>query len=290
MNRPTELRALTGLRGVAAIYVMFHHYFLGLPFHPGGDAFLAHGYLAVDLFFVLSGFVLALNYAEIFEGGFSLVRYRTFLERRLARVYPLYCVLTLLAAALVALGWLDWRSPLHPLVALLRNCFMIQVWNLGPSLDPPAWSISAEWFAYLLFPLALRLAYSSSSRMSRLAAIIAAITVVILTFLPSEVLHRVRPEALMDYHDSYRASPVIRCVPEFLLGIWITRLYLKERPLRLLQEQLRTGGVGNQHPSAELLRAHRCCCRAAFPGVDPFFGLREGSSQLLAWPWYLSSP
>jgi peptidoglycan/LPS O-acetylase OafA/YrhL len=215
---------------------MLHHYFLGLPFRVGGNSFLAHGYLAVDLFFVLSGFVLALNYAEIFEGGFSLARYRIFLERRIARVYPLYFVLTLFAAVLVAIGWLGWSSSFQPHVALIWNLFMVQVWNLGPSLDPPAWSISAEWTAYLLFPIALRLAYTSSSRVARVVAILAAITVVFLAYLPSGVLHRVRPEALMDYHDSFRASPVFRCIPEFVLGIWIARRYLKERPSRLLKK------------------------------------------------------
>jgi peptidoglycan/LPS O-acetylase OafA/YrhL len=62
MREHREIRSLTGLRGVAVAYVVVHHFFLGLTFTNPFTTFLAHGYLAVDLFFVLSGFVMTLNY------------------------------------------------------------------------------------------------------------------------------------------------------------------------------------------------------------------------------------
>jgi peptidoglycan/LPS O-acetylase OafA/YrhL len=91
----SEIRSLTGLRGVAAAYVVLYHMHLFELCSGAAATVLTHGYLAVDLFFVLSGFVMALTYAELFEGGFSAGRYRDFLVRRIARVYPLYVVVTL---------------------------------------------------------------------------------------------------------------------------------------------------------------------------------------------------
>lgn len=70
-----EIRALTGLRGIAAIlFVVFHE---AGNFAGTGPAatFLRHGYNAVDLFFVLSGFVMALTYRAKFRGGARIVRF-----------------------------------------------------------------------------------------------------------------------------------------------------------------------------------------------------------------------
>ena len=53
MRTGQEIKALTGLRGVAAIYVMIFHYYSGLPLSNPGTTLISHGYLAVDLFFVL---------------------------------------------------------------------------------------------------------------------------------------------------------------------------------------------------------------------------------------------
>ena len=61
-NRISEVRALTGLRGVAALYVVLHHFFSPYSSTNLPQSLLAHGYLAVDLFFTLSGFVMALNF------------------------------------------------------------------------------------------------------------------------------------------------------------------------------------------------------------------------------------
>ena len=65
-----EIGALTGLRGVAACWVaMYHGHEFGRLAGPAG-VLLRHGYLAVDVFFVLSGFVMGLSYAHMFAPGF----------------------------------------------------------------------------------------------------------------------------------------------------------------------------------------------------------------------------
>jgi peptidoglycan/LPS O-acetylase OafA/YrhL len=118
---------------------------------------MAHGYLAVDLFFELSGFVIALNYVERFQ-HLDLANIKEFLWRRLARIYPLH--IFMLVAFLVcplAISLFSAQkdmggrySPSYFLLSLL----LMQNWGFTDRIawNIPAWSISTEWFAYLLFP------------------------------------------------------------------------------------------------------------------------------------------
>lgn len=153
-----QLDCLTGVRGIAAWFVVFYHIRTGLAdtLGPVTTAFLAKGYLAVDLFFMLSGFVIWLNYAASFEVR-GMAAYHDFLKRRLARIYPLHLFVLvatmLLAATMTLTGRADpvrypWSElPLH--LALLQN------WGFTTELswNHPAWSISTEFAAYLAFPL-----------------------------------------------------------------------------------------------------------------------------------------
>ncbi len=156
MVRP-QLRALTGLRGIAAWLVVFYHIRTAcLPsIGPTMFAILARGYLAVDLFFLLSGFVLWLNSAERLRAGGGGAAAR-FMVRRIGRLWPLHgavlgftlgIALVLRATARDASGF-PWATlPLHAL--------LVQNWGFTHALDwnVPDWSISTELAASLLFPL-----------------------------------------------------------------------------------------------------------------------------------------
>jgi peptidoglycan/LPS O-acetylase OafA/YrhL len=151
---PSELRALTSLRFIAAlwvaVYALWEH--LAVGFTP---EIVAKGYLGVELFFVLSGFILCHVYlTSAGEGRFS---YKDFIWARVARVYPLHLA-TLLGVGVLAFGAaaggiavdasiLGWSS-------LPANLTMTHAWGLAPeaSWNHRSWSISAEWMAYLLFP------------------------------------------------------------------------------------------------------------------------------------------
>jgi len=209
-----EIKPFTGLRGVAAIYVMMFHYFLSQKPNNPATTFLVHGYLGVDLFFALSGFVMALNYRHMFAQTWSMSGYFRFLGRRIARVYPLYLVGTIVGFILVITGLLQgpgmktfiWLHPpaLRPLISpLIQNIFMVQQWapnvHTGASFDPPGWSISAEWAAYLLFPLIL---VPTLFRSTNVALATGLIFIVILAFFGAS-----------------HAPPVLRCLTEFGLGI-----------------------------------------------------------------------
>src|SRR3954468_18581698 len=166
-----EIPALTGLRAVAAVWVLVHH----LSFLPvtGYAAWfgpvaplLAAGPLGGGLFFALSGFLLARSFLDRWRGAPGPRQALGFVWARLARVWPLYAVVVVLVglwcAARAVLGsdgvvtWQGAQPGLDPL-SWLRQLTMTQMWD-SPGIDGvsfvlPAWSISAEWAAYLAFPL-----------------------------------------------------------------------------------------------------------------------------------------
>ena len=154
-----HLAALTGLRGIAAWLVVFYHARLSLTdwMPQAGIAIAAKGYLAVDLFFMLSGFVMWLNYAERLRAQ-GLAGAPAFWWRRFARIWPLHAVVlgALVGFALVLLvTGRDMAN--YPLAELPLHVLLLQNWGLTPDLswNHPAWSISTELGAYLLFPLAV---------------------------------------------------------------------------------------------------------------------------------------
>jgi peptidoglycan/LPS O-acetylase OafA/YrhL len=165
--RTGEIRALSGLRIVAAVWVvLFHFRPLLAEASPGFSNALAPvlnaGAQGVDLFFILSGFVLTWNYLDRMGRSWSTRDTLRFLWLRLARVWPVYLVTMHLAAAFVIFTLYVGRFPLPPPViesmnamSWLKQILLVQLWFQpyfdGSSWNGPAWSISAEWLAYLLF-------------------------------------------------------------------------------------------------------------------------------------------
>ncbi|HYB81737.1 MAG TPA: acyltransferase [Mycobacterium sp.] len=165
--RGGEIKALTGLRIVAAVWVVLFHFrpMLG-DASPGFRDALAPvlncGAQGVDLFFILSGFVLTWNYLDRMGRSWSARATLHFLWLRLARVWPVYLV-TLHLAALWVIFTLHVGHVPSPdasqlsATSYVRQILLVQLWFQpyfdGSSWDGPAWSISAEWLAYLLFGL-----------------------------------------------------------------------------------------------------------------------------------------
>jgi len=165
--RTGEIRALSGLRIVAAVWVVLFHYRpLLAEAAPGVRSALAPvlnaGAQGVDLFFILSGFVLTWNYLQRMGESWSTRSTLRFLWLRLARVWPVYLVTMHLAAAFAVFTLYVGRFPMPPDVigslnalSWIKQVLLVQLWFQpffdGSSWDGPAWSISAEWLAYLLF-------------------------------------------------------------------------------------------------------------------------------------------
>ncbi len=151
-----ELRALTGVRGVAAWFVVFYHIRLSIAGLSTGlrDVF-AKGYLAVDFFFLLSGFVIWLTWNDRLRTG-GMAGVPRFLQKRLARIWPLHLVTLAGAVALALVLRATGRDdPQFVFPELPLHIVLLQNWGFTRHLawNDPAWSISAELAAYLLFPL-----------------------------------------------------------------------------------------------------------------------------------------
>ncbi|MGH7126836.1 MAG: acyltransferase family protein, partial [Stellaceae bacterium] len=182
-------------------------------------------YLWVDLFFVLSGFLLAMNYAGRFAGGWKLGVWLDFLLHRVARIYPLYLVLVAasIAYSLLLYGGLH-AAAAPPALALSEpardvaaNLLMVQSWGLGESIDGVAWSLSTEWAAYLVFPLLVAAALFGRRR-AALAAALGAIAVVGVTvaLTSHDGAYHSGP---LDAYDGATLEPLLRCLGGFVLGL-----------------------------------------------------------------------
>ncbi len=158
--RRAPLPALTGLRALAATWVVLFHFrttFESLaPWLRVFDEIFRAGYLGVDLFFPLSGFVLAYNYADRLR-AWSWRGSMAFWRNRVARVWPAHVVtLHIDLITSLALGRMGVTEGGHrrTLSAYLQNLVMVQNWSTDrPSFNGPAWSIASEWFAYLWAPV-----------------------------------------------------------------------------------------------------------------------------------------
>lgn len=154
----THLPALDGLRALAALWIVTFH---ATAFTGAAPPVIRHGYLGVDLFFILSGFVLAHVYAPVFarDGWSFYVRY---LCRRVARLWPVWLIVLALFALKAeigrrtGLGGAGLRIADDPgLWAVYALLMQSWGWVDPERINPPGWSLSYEWAASLLLPLAL---------------------------------------------------------------------------------------------------------------------------------------
>ncbi len=212
--------SLTGLRGIAALYVMSFHYnyFFVALLHVTPVRFIRMGNLGVDLFFILSGFVLAHVHLNDFinDHKISLAnKIKVFIQLRLARIYPLHLI-TFLAAVILYMAKNVSGANIHnhesyTAIAALANILLVHSWGGFSTLtwNGPSWSISIEWFLYLLFPF-LALALGKINKWYACAVAIFSLlsAMCILKF----IYHRSDMSASYDYG-------LIRGTGEFICGI-----------------------------------------------------------------------
>lgn len=149
-NNDRRLAAFDGLRGIAAIAVMLYH--VGNFYDVAGP--FMRGYLLVDLFFLLSGFVLALSAEPRFAGGWTTT---SFVRARIKRLWPMIVVGALLGA--LSFGWRNgWDDVPVYFVLGLSLLPLIAPFGRGQlyPLNPPQWSLLFEVAANLLHGLVLR--------------------------------------------------------------------------------------------------------------------------------------
>ncbi len=212
---PADLRALTSLRAFLAVGVVLFHYQLQWDPALGFSPIIERSRLAVDAFFMLSGFILAHVYGPAFAAGtFS---YRRFIVARLARLYPLH--VTVLAGMLIMVlgataAGVRFDADGYGALAFVQTLFLVQAWfptDVELNWSGPSWSLSAEWFAYLLFPAYAWLALRLRTRPWALLALGAAGFLAIDAFYV-QTFGKVLPRA----EDSLG---ILRIAPEFLIGM-----------------------------------------------------------------------
>jgi peptidoglycan/LPS O-acetylase OafA/YrhL/uncharacterized membrane-anchored protein len=210
-----QLVTLTGIRGVAAIWVvLFHGYAYFGPLLGGPDRIqvpiVRDGYLGVDLFFILSGFVLSLAYSERFQKNFKSGIVEFFFAR-VWRIFPLHWVCLAIFVLLVeAFPENYWGPGPFTSGALAASAALVQDWIPSTALawNHPSWSLSAEWAAYLLFPLLI--VAIGLLRDRRLAFCLALVSLLALTLSLS----------VRESHTLNHAGPpgIVRCLFEFSAG------------------------------------------------------------------------
>lgn len=217
--RRDRISNLTGIRAFAAIWVVLYHFQTTeviSNFDMGG--IIARGYLGVDVFFVLSGFILALNYGNAPTSGSFFTR--DFIVRRFARIYPLHAVMFAASAVAFSAG----TAAGHSFVAeahnnwwtALANIFNVHAWGVtgGLNWNGPSWSVSAEWFAYLLlFPLLVRVLTTRSIRFG------VGVTTTLWGFLIAYAAIRHGGEL-----DAVTSDGIARIIPEFTAGFVVCRI------------------------------------------------------------------
>jgi peptidoglycan/LPS O-acetylase OafA/YrhL len=224
MNAP-HIASLTSIRGIAAWWVAFHNMraFLALTPDSLWGAALGRGYLAVDLFFILSGFIIQVNYGRALANP-SRKSIRQFLVARVARIYPLHLFLCLMFLLNPLALWLHadhWTPGIrYDWDFYLLSLLLVQNWGFTHNVgwNVPAWSISAELGAYLLFPLAAFLV--ARVVRNRIAALVWAGSQLLILAV---VFHAA---GLGSTDERIWQFGLIRCVLQFLAGIGIGQLFL----------------------------------------------------------------
>lgn len=217
---PQNLNPLTSLRFLAAFWVLLYHFKDHLGLDLGQFGLVAHGYLGVDLFFTLSGFILAHVYLADLEA--KRFGYGGFLKNRLARVYPMHLAalgaMIVLFAGASALGAGVGSPDAFKLSDLPAHLFMVHAWGATDAVgwNFPSWSISAEWAAYLLFPLVAMFVLKARAGAAMAAG---ALALCLVSFAALDNLHQVLPWVGQDFSQMTAQIGALRILPSFLFGV-----------------------------------------------------------------------
>lgn len=188
------------------------------------------------MFFVLSGFILSINYARR-----GKIEYRDFLAARIARIYPLYLLAALIATPFYLLSTLHDANVSQPILQLAVQVFLtvmlLQAWfpMHASILNAPGWSLSAEWLFYSLFPTVMNASFPRKFLSSTILAIstfwLASVALSSLapTVIDASALHLgyAIPKNFTLFFTAF--NPLLR-FPEFLIGCSLGLLHLRKKP------------------------------------------------------------
>lgn len=238
-----EIRALTSLRGAAALAVVTQHFSATAQLHSSGwiPSIVPHGYMAVDFFFVLSGFIMSYTYLTAFQAE-GMRAFLPFFMKRIARIVPLglamLAVILLLGAIASLWGRADmFINPVSVQFGLARavvvNILHLQGLLTRYNLNDPSWSISVELVAYLLFPVFITVV-SNAPRLAALGLMLVGMSVL-------GAVAVMQPRLSL----AVRSVPLdlLRCFVEFGLGMFAYRLFQARGRMRAIGSDGSTWGI-----------------------------------------------
>ena len=163
---------LDALRGAAALMVVWYHFFEGFAFAEGtAITTFNHGHLGVDLFFMLSGFVISYAYDDRWNSAHNRLTLKEFFKRRLIRLHPMLIMGAVIGLVTFLLqGGVKWDGTPTPIswsvVALVLTMLFIPAYPGAPydlrgngemySLNGPSWSLFFEYIGNILYALVIR--------------------------------------------------------------------------------------------------------------------------------------
>jgi peptidoglycan/LPS O-acetylase OafA/YrhL len=227
MNQP-KLLNLESLRGIAAISVAMYHFNYQSHF---SNIFVSNAWLMVDFFFVLSGFVIALNYERRLTNFGKLF---TFQKKRFLRLYPLHFIMLVVFLVIEILKYiLEIKLnivanipafSINNLQAFIANVTLLHDWTRGGmhfTFNTPSWSISAEFYTYAIFGIVAVLTTKSKT----------------LLYIISILL--ILTSGFFLYEPSSFSGP-LRCIYSFFIGAMTHSLYRRFD----LRDKLNTSFLG----------------------------------------------
>ena len=245
MKTTNYISNLTPLRGIAALLTVIFH--IDLLFGNGGGLLLKlqdskminKMYLMVDLFFILSGFIMFHVYGTWFEKGVNTADFKKFTIARFARVYPLH-LFTLCYT--IVLFSITGRLGIHevPVIqiennifSIFTNLFLLQSMNFHQwySWVHASWSISTEWWMYMLFPF-LVIPFSKLGNLGRIITsalcvvgyVIITVWLIPLVTFPPEIPFVKPNPAELTVNVGYQYG-FLRCLFGFVFGMMFYKNY-----------------------------------------------------------------
>ncbi|HZY78438.1 MAG TPA: acyltransferase [Cyclobacteriaceae bacterium] len=250
MLKSDYLTSLTPLRGIAALFVIIFHCDLflggggGLLISRETSPLLTKGYLMVDFFFVLSGFIMGYVYFKSFEEN-GMGSFRKFIVARFARIYPLHVFTFIWVLVIYAVANLtgtyheDWVSKLGnnlwaiPSQLLLVHSMHLHNWT---TWNGPSWSISVEWWVYMLFPTLVFLMMKTNALKKVLVLLVAwaGMWLIVLWIRPTNPLplpFPIPPQYTLDVTADFG---FLRCLFEFAWGVVFYQLFRSDWGRRIV--------------------------------------------------------
>jgi peptidoglycan/LPS O-acetylase OafA/YrhL len=216
-----KMHTLDAMRGIAAFVVAAFHAGL-LNNNPQSP------YLAVDFFFVLSGLIICYVYGDNFKSSLTFSSYWKYLKARFARVYPLHFITLVwcLICAIIIRSYADGLAPFFDQSfspwSAIPSLFLIQSLGLYISapLNSPSWSLSTEWWMYMIFPLLIPVLFKLKTVGKVIAFMAIAALFAFVKYYLSPLSFGGPPtlNVVTDYG-------FFRCMAGFLLGMFSFKIY-----------------------------------------------------------------